>query len=252
MIQAVAPALQLDQVRMMQKAVQDRGGAGDVAEEFAPILQGTITRHDGRARFVAAQDDLEQTFAGTLRQLFHAHVVNDQQVGLEILRQHLVAVAEQLVVEEVAYQIEDGAVQDQEARFDGVVTERLSQKTFADAGRPQEQNIAMVAYELARRQLEDRLFGDRGIETPIELIKCLDLPEVGGLDTSLQEAIGADRKFVLEDQLQELAVIEMIGGSLVQTHFQGGQQTGQVKLLEQVLQGIGHKRISCKSNRVIT
>jgi hypothetical protein len=174
MIQAVALAFQLDQVRVMQEAIQDGGGAGDVAEEFAPVFEWTIARHDGRARFVATQDDLEQAFTGAFWQLLHTHVINDEQIGLEILRQHFVAIAEQLVVEEVADQIEDGAVQDQEARFDGVVAERLGQKTFSHAGRTQEQNVATVSDELTRRQLEDRLFGDRCVEAPIELIERLD------------------------------------------------------------------------------
>jgi len=84
-----------------------------------------------------------------------------------------------------------------------------------------------------------------GVEAPIELIECFDLAELGGLDAPLHLAIGAHREFVVEDQLQELAMIQMIGGGLVQAHLQGGQQAGQAKLLEQVLQGIGHKRISC-------
>ena len=102
----------------------------------------------------------------------------------------------------------------------------------------------MLSNEVAGRQLEDRLFGDVGIEAPIELIERLDLAELGGLDAPLQLAIGADGEFVLKDQLQEFAMIEMIGGGLVQTHLQGGQQAGQAKLLEQVVQSIGHKRIS--------
>ena len=102
----------------------------------------------------------------------------------------------------------------------------------------------MVSNEVARRQLEDRLFGNVGIEAPIELIERLDLTELGGLDAALQLAIGAHREFILEDQLQELAMVKMIGGGLVQTHLQGGQQAGQAKLLEQVLQSIGHKIIS--------
>ena len=102
----------------------------------------------------------------------------------------------------------------------------------------------MLAHEVARRQLEDWLFGNVRIEAPIELIERLDLTELGGLDAALQLAIGTHREFVVEDQFQELAMIEMIGDGLVQAHLQGRQQARQAKLLEQILQGIGHKRIS--------
>jgi hypothetical protein len=37
---------------------------------------------------------------------------------------------------------------------------------------------------------------------------------------------------------------ELTGGGLMQTHFQSREQSRQTKLLEQVLQGIVHKKIS--------
>ena len=49
--------------------------------------------------------------------LLHSHVVDDEQVGLEITIQHFVLLAEFLIAEEVAGQVEDGAVQDQDSRL---------------------------------------------------------------------------------------------------------------------------------------
>ena len=62
-------------------------------------------------RFVAPHDDLEQHFAGAAGQLLHAHVIDDQQVGLQIPREHFVVFAEHLVVQEVAHHIEDRTIQ---------------------------------------------------------------------------------------------------------------------------------------------
>ena len=123
---------------MVQEAVQDRRRAGDVAQELAPILQRAIAGHDRRTRFVAPQDDLEQAFAGAFGQLLHAHVVDDEQVGLEVAGQDLVALAEQFVVQEVADQVENRTIQNEKAGLDRVLAERLRQITFADAGRTEE------------------------------------------------------------------------------------------------------------------
>jgi hypothetical protein len=62
--------------------------------------------------------------------LLHAHVVDDEQVGLEVLGEDFVVAGEGLVVKEVAHNIEDRAVQDQAALLDGLVAERLDEMTF--------------------------------------------------------------------------------------------------------------------------
>jgi hypothetical protein len=59
--------------------------------------------------------------------LLHAHVIDDKQIGLEILAQDFVLAAQGFVVEEVADHVEDGAIQDQEARFDRLIAESLDQ-----------------------------------------------------------------------------------------------------------------------------
>jgi hypothetical protein len=59
--------------------------------------------------------------------LFHPYVVNDQEIGLQILAQELVFFTQDLIVQKVTDDIEDGAVQDQEAGLDGLVANGLAQ-----------------------------------------------------------------------------------------------------------------------------
>ena len=80
-------------------------------------------------------------------QLFQAHVVNDDQVGLQIFAQGFVLLVEGFVLHEVAHQIEDGTVEHQEVQLDGLVADGLGQMGFADAGRPDEQHEQYVWYQ---------------------------------------------------------------------------------------------------------
>src|ERR1700691_4478568 len=56
--QAVAFARDLNDLGMVQEAVEDRRGAGYVADQFAPIFQRSVAGHHGRTGFVATHDDL--------------------------------------------------------------------------------------------------------------------------------------------------------------------------------------------------
>ena len=212
---------------VMQEAVEDGSGGGHVLKQFAPVLERTVARHDGRARLVAAHDDFEQILAGVLRQGAQAHVVDDEQVALEVGLQDPVPLLEGVLGEEVAHQIEDGAVADGEALLDGLVADGLGQVGLAGAGRPDEEHVVFGADKVAGRQLVDRLAGDRGIEAPIKLVQGLERAEVRGLDPALDLALGADVDLVLQGKSQKLLVRKPVGERLLEAHRQGLAQAGE-------------------------
>ena len=85
---------------MVQEAVEDGCGGGNVADEFAPFFEGAIGGHQGRTDFVAAHDDLKEIFAGLRRELCDAHVVNDEEVAFEVaLHSALVALVEAVIAQ---------------------------------------------------------------------------------------------------------------------------------------------------------
>jgi hypothetical protein len=65
--EAVALAGDLDDLGMLQEAIQDRSRGGHIANEFAPVLQGSVRGHHRAFDFVATEDDLEQAFSASLR-----------------------------------------------------------------------------------------------------------------------------------------------------------------------------------------
>ena len=46
----------------MEKAVQHGGDGGTIAEQFSPVLNRTVRRHERAHAFVTAHDDLQQLF----------------------------------------------------------------------------------------------------------------------------------------------------------------------------------------------
>jgi hypothetical protein len=96
---------------VVQEAVEDGRCAGHVAEELAPVFEWAVAGHDDASGLVSAHDDLEETFAAALGELLHAHVVDDEQVGSEVVGDHGVVLAEGFSSEEVVDDIEDGAIE---------------------------------------------------------------------------------------------------------------------------------------------
>ena len=76
-----APAARaaLENVSVMQQAIQHGGDSGTVAEQFAPVVDGPVGSQQSARPFVAAHDDLQQFLGGGQRQLAHSQVVDDQQ-----------------------------------------------------------------------------------------------------------------------------------------------------------------------------
>jgi len=92
---------------VLEEPVEYCGCCGHVSDEFSPVFDGSVGGHDGRAVFVSPHNDLEEVFARTFRQLFHAHVVDDEHVGFEVFRQHFLLAAQRFVVQEVTHHIEN-------------------------------------------------------------------------------------------------------------------------------------------------
>ena len=149
-------------------------------------------------------------------QLLHAHVVDDQQVRLEVPGQHLVLARQGFVVQEVADHVEDRAVQHDEALLDGLVAEGLGQEALADARRPDQQHVAGLADEAAGGQVEDLLRLIDGLNDQSKSSSGFSSRKLGRLDAALDLPLLADQQLVLQDQLQELGMVELVAGGFLQ------------------------------------
>ena len=135
MPQAVTSAFHLDDLGVMEKTVQNGRGGGDIVEEFSPFFDWPVGGHEGRSVFIPPHDDLQEHFPGFGRQDFESHVIDLQQVGLQIAGQTAAQFGRRLVGLEFTDQVKDRTIDDLETCFDEVITNGLKQMTFAEAGR---------------------------------------------------------------------------------------------------------------------
>ena len=63
----------------MQQAIKHGADRGDIAQQFAPVLDWTIGSEQGAEPFVAPHDDFQQILGGGVWQLAHAEVVDNEQ-----------------------------------------------------------------------------------------------------------------------------------------------------------------------------
>lgn len=87
------------------------------------------------AVFVAPHYDLQEVFAGVFGELLQPHIINDDQIWLEVFAERSVLLFESFVLHEVAHQIEDGTVEDFLALFNGFVAQCLGEVRLSNTWR---------------------------------------------------------------------------------------------------------------------
>ena len=129
-------AAELEAVGVVHDAIQDRVGERGLADQVVPAIHGNLTGDQGGAAAVALLDDLEQiaTLLGPER--LQAPVVEDEQLD-PAERPHQPRVAAIAACQsEVGEHLRDPLIQDRTVVTAGLVAERTGKPTFADAGRP--------------------------------------------------------------------------------------------------------------------
>jgi len=108
---------------------------------------------DEAAHLVPAHDHFEQVLTCSGWKALQPHVVDDQQIGLQVLGQDLVLAAVGIVQFEVPNHVENAAVLHGEVCLDRLISERLGEMASANAGRANGKQITGIADELASGQV---------------------------------------------------------------------------------------------------
>ena len=213
--EAIAFAGDLDDLGMMEEAVEDGGSGGDVSEEFAPLFDGAVGGHEGGAHFVTTHDDLEEVFSALGGQLLDAHVVDDEQIATEVgFERFLVTQGMFALGTEFGDGVEDRTVEDVLACFDQGVADGLGEVAFANSGRADEEHIAALSNEFSAGQLVNLPTVYLGIEGEVEGFEGAQLAEGGGFGAPGDTALASYVEFVIEDEFEEFVVRQVMAFGL--------------------------------------
>ncbi len=171
--QTVRLALDVDNGAVMQDAVQDGGGDGDIGKDLVPLREGFVGGKDGRRFFIPSGNKLEEQVCALDVHGEVADLVDDKHPvlgqNLELVRQTvlkmgLLELFNKLVAVDVVGR--ETVLCCHQAQSGG-------QMGLAHAGRAEEHHILPVFQEAHGGQLIDLALVDGGLEREIEVVQGL-------------------------------------------------------------------------------
>ena len=229
----VAVAPDRDDVTVVEQAVEDGGRYYGVAEHGAPFADGAVRGHQHGAALVATADELEEQVRGIRLERQIAEFVDDQQLGLGVVRQALLEPAFAMRLGELGHQGRGRREQHRVAGHDGFPAERHRQMCLAHARRPQEQHRLAVGDEAPRRDLPDLRLVDRGLGAEVEAGEIADERKARQAEGHVDAALVAAGDLPFAEQRQRLADRQLPPAGFVDQAVELVAQDGQLQTVEQ-------------------
>src|SRR5580704_10281116 len=180
-LESEALAVDADDSRVVQDAIEHRGGQHAVAGESAvPTAEGEIRGENHRAAFVASLDDLKEQIGLLAAQRQIADLVDDQQlVSIDRTMHDLAITVLTLRGLQHQHQIGRGKETGLVALLSGEIAERDREMSLAHARRSEEDHVLGALDEGKAGQFHDLLARRAGGEAEVILVKRLDRREAG-------------------------------------------------------------------------
>lgn len=140
---------------VVKQPIEDGRGHDRVSEDRTPFSDGPVRRHQHGAALVAAADELEEQMRRIGLEGQIAELVDDQELGLGIVREPLLEPALAMGLGQLGDERRRRREQDRVAGDDGFPPDGDGQMGLADAGRAQEQDGLAIGDEAPRRDLAD-------------------------------------------------------------------------------------------------
>ena len=182
---------------MVQEPIKHGADGGDIAEQLAPVLDGTIGCEQRAETLVAAHDDLQQILGGRMWEFAHAEVIDDKQRNGRHRFHELFASAVcnclgQFIEHDVGFTIEHAVALQDDSLSDG-----LRQVTFPRPSRTEKQSVLSFVDEGAGGEVEDQTPIHLGIEGEVEVVeRAVGIAEAGLFAAAFKQPVGAARELV--------------------------------------------------------
>ena len=155
LVQSIALALHLNNLRVREEAIENRGRRGDVAEELPPVLRRPIRGNHCRGRFVPPDEDLEEVFGGGRPEPLHAEILEDEEIDRGEALHEVAALAGGVCLGEVLGEVERTPDERVMAGANGADGDRDGGVRFADAWWANQQDSVMIADEACGAEVDE-------------------------------------------------------------------------------------------------
>src|SRR5215216_6344776 len=166
-------SLDVEDLGVVEEAVEDRGGEHFVAEELGPLGGRLVRGDDRRAARVAALDDLEEAVGVLAPERQKAGLVEDQELRALQLGELRGQLAERVRLPEPSDQVVERRVANEVAAPQRLHPEPHRQVALADAGGPEDQERDAPLDEAQRPEFTQAFGVELGLEGGVEFVERL-------------------------------------------------------------------------------
>ena len=226
----VAVASDVDDVTVMDEAVDESGGPDFVAENSTPLLEPFVGGQDRGGALVATVDELEEEHSPALTDGQVADLVHYQERGIGQGLEAMGQAAGCLGFLERRDEVDERSVVHPPATLGRSDSEADGEVCLPDAGWPEEHHVLLTLQEPEFMKAIDLFALDGRLEREVEVFQSFDNGKPRRPHGSLEPAVVTERDLSSEEVLDGLG---SRGGSTVH----GSQD------LVQGLQGAGHLKV---------
>ena len=235
LLEPVAVPLDVDDLAVMQQAVQDSGSDHRIAEQLLPVSEALVRCDDGRVFLVAVRDELEKQIRLLAVHRQVADLIDHHQRGRQV------GFSSGLGLIEFAHQRVHGGEIDLESMVASLDRKGYGQMGLADSRRPQEDDIFLLTDKIKVEQAHHLLFVELGVKAEIIFLDGLCHRKPcgfhGGLDTA--RILGGDFFFQQVVQKSQIGAFICLGPLHDGTQHLG--DFGQFKTAQVLLEAIGNQ-----------
>jgi hypothetical protein len=230
-------------VRVVDEAVDERGGDHGVAEDLAPRFEAAIGGDDDRAAFVAAGDQGEEQVGGLAFERQVADLVDDdQRVALDPLEFVVQRVAVLRLLETVD-RLLGGRERDAVPGLAGLDRQGDREVCLAGARRAEEADVAVLVDPGELREVQDQRLLGAGLGGEVEVLQRLVGGERGVADALAGPGGIAGEDLGPQQGLEELLVGPLLGAGPLGGLLEALQHPRRLQLREQVGQPLARLRL---------
>jgi len=204
----VAVATDVDDVAVMQDAVEECGGHDVVAEDVAPLLERLVGGEDGGGPFIAPADELEEQHGPGAGVGQVADLVHDEESRMGEDLEPMGEPPGGLGFLQGLDEVGQGAVVEAAPLLSGLEGEGDHKVALAHSRGPEEDHVLVALHEAQLMEALHLVTLDGRLEREVEVLDALDRGKSGRAHGGLEAPVAAKLDLGVEERLERFGTGE--------------------------------------------